>query len=258
MRKILFFVMFLLVLVSCNFSFNNNKDKSNQGLPPSNSVNVSFFNESAYRVELYHNVNPQQYTSIEPNLVLEPAETKTLQMPKSIETSFGETFYLRYYIQLPGSENAEKPVFVSARANNKMENIQFVTSEDKTITIPHPKKGELVFMQAILKVQNKCERPINVLTGVKFLDDLGRGKKGLSLDFGETGFYELKFSETTKLLSSDDFTEEVSGIRFEQAENPDKIVNISPFTIKPGYVYSFEWDGKSATVQEPTVSAIQY
>ncbi|MEL3904510.1 MAG: hypothetical protein P1P63_05305 [Treponemataceae bacterium] len=209
-------------------------------------------------MELYQNINPQPYDdTTKPVVTLQPAETKSVRLLESREKKLGEVFYIRYYVQLPGSEYSEKEaVFLKAGTNTDY--VQFIVDKDQTINIPQPKT--LTFMQAVLKLQNTGTHPINVLRGTLFLPNLGTNEN-LLLEPGQVGFYELKFSDIVKLThSSGSVEEKVSNIVFQNAERQldDYTMKISvpEFTIKQGHIYSFKWNGENIAIDEPVVAAI--
>ena len=241
--------IFLLCVVACKFG-------SDKKEPEPSLVRVTFYNDSSYKVVLYKNVNPSPYdTSIAPLVELSSNEGKTLAMLPSTEKSFGDTFYIRYFARLPGSEYAEKPVYVMARP--RMHNIRFVVEEDVTKTIQQPEKDALVFLQGIVKVENTGTRPIDVLKSTVYPENLGKVSQGVSLAPGEIGFYEIEFSDIHTLLNEPTVEEQISDLKFKCIEN-SKTVLVPEFTLQQGFVYSFKWDGVSEEIAAPVSSPIAY
>lgn len=250
-RFLLFYGLLFFLLISCQFEKKNKPDNSN-------SVAISFFNESSYKVELYKNVNPAPNdTATEPIAVLESNETKTVTMQPSADTSFGDTFYIRYYAMLKGSEFAEKPVYIPAQ--RRLHNISFVVRNNETKNIPQPKSGELIFLRGYVKVLNKGSQPISVLRNSSFLQNLGKKNGNAPLLPGETGFYCIDFSDFTKLFSSgnEKFKEDISDLVFTNAETIEQAA-APQFTLEEGMLYSFDWNGTDKTIKPPVSSSIGY
>ena len=107
MKRIFILISFflLLVLVCCDQQVTTDNDKnSNSNNNTSDNkdkyAQITFFNESSYKVDIYRYINPADF---DPDLLvtsINAGETKKVSVIESFDQEIGDVFYIRYNVLL--------------------------------------------------------------------------------------------------------------------------------------------------------------
>ncbi|MCL2806515.1 MAG: hypothetical protein FWD26_11320 [Treponema sp.] len=223
--KSIAFILLCIIAISCD-SDNNN------GSNTSALVKVTFFNNSSYDVDIFHNFNPQFF---DPTTYLGTVDSISreleVQVPASSDTLLGDTFYLRYKILLANRLEAGTADDIYIHAERTMSNISFVIESGRSYLkiIEDPPVNELRFVNGIIKVHN-------LTTGQLWVENHGailpqKGRENAWLTLGQMGFFELSLPflaeswPMNSLLSRDSHGNRTSFPSFE---------------LERGKLYSFE------------------
>lgn len=248
-KKLLCFFAVALYFFSCRQPNTENsvtKDNPNQD---HNTVTVNFFNESSFKVDIYHNVNPSTSdTSAKPIATIRSGATEKVKLPPSADQTIGDVFYLRYNVQLADSFTSGTGEALYVQAKRDISNISFVLKKDETYTktIKQPASGQLKFIHCYIKVQNTGSKSFQVLQGSTYLKKLGTEE--LNLASGQFGFYELNISDL-------ETSETMQALKFFVTDSASTIT-VAPFLLERGKLYSFECNEVSVT--SPAVTDITY
>ena len=249
MKKFLMIIPMLFCLFACKFP-GKSETTTNSGTNENiNTVTVNFFNESSFKVDIYHNVNPSPSdTSAKPVATVASGATEKVKLPPSADQTIGDVFYLRYNVQLADTftSGTGTPLYVQAKQD--ISNIAFVLKKDETYTktISQPASGQLKFIHCYIKVQNTGSKSFQVLQGSTYLKKLGTEE--LNLASGQFGFYELNISDL-------ETSETMQALKFFVTDSASTIT-VAPFLLERGKVYSFQCNGTSVTA--PAVTDITY
>ncbi|MBD5428420.1 MAG: hypothetical protein HDR39_03705, partial [Treponema sp.] len=90
------------------------------------TVKVTFYNESSFRCRVFRNVNPSSSDEETTSLVEIPAgQTVSVMQPPSADKQIGDVFYVHYYVMLADEyETGTHAIFVPAERD--VSNISFV------------------------------------------------------------------------------------------------------------------------------------
>lgn len=249
MKKIFILISFFLLLVCCdqqvttNNQENNNNitDNSNDNTSDTGNINdntndnkdkyaqITFFNESSYKVDIYRYINPADF---DPDLLvtsINAGETKKVSVIESFDQEIGDVFYIRYNVLLADKfETGIDNIYVQAERD--MSNLAFVVTggQKYTKTIVQPEKNQLSFINSYLKVFNASSKSYSLINGSSYLSRLGDDK--LQVEIGDICYYEIPITYplTTynmvllKLLEGGTYTE------------------IEDFTMEKGYLYTLK------------------
>ena len=248
-KKLLCFFAVALYFFSCRQPNTENsvtKDNPNQD---HNTVTVNFFNESSFKVDIYHNVNPSPSdTSAKPIATIGSGSTEKVKLPPSADQTIGDVLYLLYNVQLADAFTSGTDSALYVQAKRDIANIAFVLKKDETYTktIKQPASGQLAFIHCYIKVQNTGSKSFQVLQGSTYLKKLGSGE--LNLASGQFGFYELNISDL-------ETSETMQALKFFVTDSASTIT-VDPFLLERGKVYSFQCNGTDVTA--PSVTDISY
>ena len=156
---------------------------------------VNFWNESSYKVDIYKNLNPQYFDITTFVCSVPSGSTVKATVPPSTDTLIGDTFYLRYKVQLADSfESGAAPIFVEAERT--LSNISFVVESGAsyTKTIAQPPASELRFANSYIAVQNLASMPVQIQRAGIILQKLNDGGVYLAAGQDTLGYYELPLS----------------------------------------------------------------
>jgi hypothetical protein len=169
---------------------SDNTQTSNQPKP----ATINFFNESSFKVDLYKNLNPQQFDPTTLACSVDAGSTIKVTVYPSSDQVIGDVFYPRYKMLLADSlETGTTNIYVDAQRD--LSNISFVVEEGKTYTkvIQQPQQGQLRFINGYIEVQNQGSNQIQVIKGDQILHKLDN--EGVYLNAGTSkGYYEIPFS----------------------------------------------------------------
>jgi len=249
MKKCLIIIPLLFCLFACKFSGKPEKTADNGTNEDINTVTVNFFNESSFKVDIYHNVNPSPSdTSAKPIATIGSGSTEKVKLPPSADQTIGDVFYLRYNVQLADAFTSGTGASLYVQAKRDISNIAFVLKKDETYTktISQPASGQLKFIHCYIKVQNTGSKSFRVLQGSSYLKKLGTEE--LNLASGQFGFYELNISDL-------ETSETMQSLKFFVTDNASTIT-VEPFLLERGKVYGFQCNGTEVTA--PSVTDIAY
>ena len=249
MKKFLMIIPMLFCLFACKFP-GKSETTTNSGTNENiNTVTVNFFNESSFKVDIYHNVNPSPSdTSAKPLVTVNAGSTEKVKLPPSADQTIGDVFYLRYNVQLADTFTSGTGSALYVQAKQDISNIAFVLKKDETYTktISQPASGQLKFIHCYIKVQNTGSKSFQVLQGSTYLKKLGTEE--LNLASGQFGFYELNISDL-------ETSETMQSLKFFVTDNANTIT-VAPFLLERGKVYGFQCNGTEVTA--PAVTDITY
>lgn len=237
------FLCALLFLFACN---NKNGDG---GIGDKNTVQVNFFNESSFKVDIYRNINPSRLdASTRPIATISPSSTVKVKLPPSENQMIGDVFYIRYYVQLADSfaSGIDRALYVQAERD--ISNIAFVLKEGKTYTktIAQPERNQLRFINGYIKVQNTGSKSFQVANGDVFLKKIGTAEPNLAS--GKFGFYELAIPSIDESIN-------IASLKFFVTADGNTC-NVPSFLLERGKVYEFQFNGSQIT--GPSVQDIAF
>jgi len=223
------YILCSIVLSIILFAFGScseEEDKKPDNSPKPASVN--FFNESSFKVDIYKNLNPENFDPTALVCTVNSGSTQKVTMYPSADQMIGDVFYPRYKVLLANSiETGTTNIYVDAQRD--MSNISFVVEEGKIYTkqIPQPTAGQLKFINGYIKVQNTGSSQIQIqrANGVLLkLDD-----KGAYLNTGSTlGYYEIILNQLDTVLNMNQLK------AFSSSH-----IDFPAFDIERGKLYSF-------------------
>ncbi|MBD5426587.1 MAG: hypothetical protein HDR38_03405 [Treponema sp.] len=230
---------FLFFCVSCFNNESGEADVPSSAGADTDTVKVTFYNESSFRCRVFRNVNPSSSDEETTSLVEIPAgQTVSVMQPPSADKQIGDVFYVHYYVMLADEyETGTHAIFVPAERD--VSNISFVLEIGKSYTkiISQPPEGSLRFLDCYIKLFNQSSRTVQVVQGSSFLYNLATDE--LNLHTGKFGFYNIAISP----LFSSEVVSTLSVFDVAQAVRHD----VPEFTIERGKVYSFSFDGSSVS-----------
>lgn len=231
-RAFVFLFFFIIVLLSCQ------EDDPNNTITIKPAV-VFFHNSSGYRVDIYKNLNPEHFDPTTLVCTVSPADTHRVELYPSFDQVIGDSFYIRYKIQLPYVAGQDTtPVYVDAE--RVLTNLTFVIKNDETYTktIPHPNSGELRFFNGYILVNNFANVQVQIIRGSSILPRLDNGT--VFINTGSRSYYEIEFSFFDNTLSIDQLN------AFTNNNTP-----FPPFTMERGKYYEFTVWGDRVTPADP-------
>ena len=203
---------------------------------------VRFVNYSSYKVDVYKNLNPENFDPTTLVASLNSGATQEVKQYPSFDSLIGDAFYPRYKILLADMfETGTNDIFVDAQ--RVLSNMTFVIESGKSYTkmIPQPEKGELSFFHGYISVHNQGSSQIQIINGSTILHRLDNNAVNINpLSFG---FYEIQFSP---------FDDELTMNWLKAFSSQD--VPFPAFTMEKGKLYQFTFDG--STVSEPKIENI--
>jgi hypothetical protein len=222
-------------------------DDSDQENPAGNQnqpATVNFFNESSFRVDIYKNLNPENFDPTTLVCTVDPGSTKKVTVYASTDQTIGDVFYPRYKVLLADSlQTGTTNIYVDAQRD--LSNISFVVEKNKTYTktIPQPPQGQLRFINSYIKIQNQGSVQIQIIHGANILRKIDN--QAVYLDTGQTGFYEIPLSAFDDALN-------ISQLKAFSSS----YVDFPAFSMGRGKLYSFTVNG--STINGPVVTNISY
>ena len=240
-RQCMLFILLCTIMISCKPDNDDNVGNN------STLARVTFFNRSAYPVDIFYNFNPQFF---DPTTFIGSVDTISrelkVKVPASSDLLLGDTFYIRYKVLLANSyETGSTDLYVHAERN--MSNISFVIesghSYDKTIE--DPPVNELRFVNGILKVHSLATGQLWVENNGVVLPQMKRETAWLTIE--QTGFYEL----TLPFLAE--------SWRMDYLQSRDSNGNRTPFPsfeMERGKIYSFKI--RNTGISGPKVTTLAF
>ena len=205
-----------------------------------NTVTVTFFNESSFKVDIYRNVNPSSLdNSTPPIATISPSSISKVKLPPSKNQTIGDVFYIHYYVQLADSFSSGTGEAIYVQAERDISNIAFVLKDGMTYTkkVVQPDKNKLRFINGYIKVQNTSDKSFQVMQGSKYLKKLGTSE--LNLSTGSFGFYELAIPAIEEKIN-------MSTLKFYVTSN-GATMSVPSFLLERGKIYNFQFNGNEIT-----------
>lgn len=230
-------ILLLFMFVSCS-----SNESENDGIPPSSvagsdTVKVTFYNESSFRCKIFRNVNPSSSdTDTAPLAEISTGQTVSVMQPPSSDKQIGDIFYVHYYVMLADEyETDSHAIFIPAERDAS--NISFVLEDGKSYTksVSQPPEGSLRFLDCYIEFFNKSFETVQILQGSSFQYNLATDE--VNLHIGKSGFYKISIDP----FSSSGAVSSLSVFDVGRATN----ISVPEFTIERGKLYRFSFDGSS-------------
>jgi hypothetical protein len=222
------------------------KDQENES-PAGNqeqAAAINFFNESSFRVDIYKNLNPENFDPTTLVCSVDPGQIKKATVYPSSDQTIGDVFYPRYKVLLADRyQTGTTNIYVDAQRD--LSNISFVVEKNKTYTktIPQPQQGQLRFINGYMKIQNQGPGQIQIVHGADILRKIDN--EAVYLTTGQIGFYEMPLSVFDTSLN-------VSQLKAYSGSYE----NFQVFSMERGKLYSFTVNG--STINGPVAADISY
>jgi len=227
----------VIAILSCSDSDN---ESSQNNIKP---ANITFWNESSYRVDLYKNLNPVHFDPTTLVCTINAGSTAKVTMYPSMDQMIGDTFYPRYKVLLANSfYTGTTDIHIDAQRN--LSNISFVVESGKsyTKTISQPQSGELVFNNGYIAIQNTTTSPVQIINATEIL--LKLDNKGVYINPGQhLGYYEITIPWHVDTLNINQLK------AFSSSD-----INFPAFEMERGKLYRFTVSNTGVT--GPTVTPI--
>jgi hypothetical protein len=232
--EIILLLFLIIIFISCPAT-------DDPGPEPSKNIpaDITFINYTAYKVDVYKNLNPEHFDPTTLICTLGLGESKKVEVYASADEIMGDVFFPRYKRQLANSyETGTSNIFVDAERTLPNERLVVKSGGKYTISIPRPKPEELRFVNGYIRVYNNSPSPIEMRLGTVVLPRLDNGE--VYILAGQWSYFELPFSIW------DSVSMEVTALKaFDTNDVP-----VPAFTLERGKLYSFTVKANSVTGPE--------
>jgi hypothetical protein len=212
-------LLFALLFISCG----------EHDLEPSNTAQVTFFNESSYSIGIHE-------SHFDGPLLIDkllPGNSFSVNLRPSDNYGSGSVFSVKYWrLVASGAELSSGDVWAGGIDPNMQISQNIEAGRSYIIQIPNPSKLEL--QETFIKILNASGKDfsLNYLSMVYY--QAGEGNKELPVPKGKVGVYKF---------DSKNGDVEIKGYTLRQGI--EEYYPFPDFTAKNGYVYSFEFNGSS-------------
>lgn len=225
MRKLIYIVPFLLLLLGCDETSPNSESFDFGEAAANQYGTVLFFNESSCAISIHANAFSGPVVA-----ELESGESKSVSVRASNNYGIGSVFAIGFRTKVIDDFNlACGEIYAYGIDPNMQFSLNVEAGKEYTLQIPQP--SELVYETAFIQIHNMSSNSFELTKNSMSYKQAGNS--ALPVGVGEIGVYEIPAS--------------AKGIAFEdfKLKSVFKDYDIPSFEAVYSHVYSFSFDGSS-------------
>lgn len=225
MKKLIYIVPFLLLLLGCNESPSDSGSSDFEEETTAQYGTILFFNESSYSISVHSDAFSGPVLA-----ELSSGEAKSVSVRASNNHGIGSMFAIGFRTKVIDDFNlACGEIYAYGIDPNMQLSVNVEAGKKYTLQIPQP--SELVYETAFIQILNESSNPFELTKNSMSYKQAGNGV--LPVGVGEIGVYEIPAS--------------AKGTAFEgyKLKSVFRDYDIPSFDAVYSHVYTFSFDGSS-------------